>query len=104
MIHKIHSNTSYLTESGERSIVGKYFYMGDNENIIQNNESIHIIEKIIKNIVSSVTEAEIAGVFINAKAAVTIRLTLEEMGHPQGEAEIVTDNSTVSQILNKSCK
>ena len=101
MILKIHSDASYLTESGARSRVGGYFYMGDNENIIQNNGAIHIIAKIIKNVVSSAAEAEITGVFINAKAAVPIRQTLEEMGHPQGATEIITDNSTAEQILNK---
>ena len=48
--------------------------------------------------------AEIAGVFINAKEAVPIRQTLIEIGHPQPATNIITDNSTASGILNKSCK
>ena len=53
---------------------------------------------------SSAAEAEIAGIFTNAKEAVPIRPTLEEMGHPQPPTEITTDNMTASGILNKTFK
>ena len=69
-----------------------------------NNGAIHVIAKIIKNVVSSAAEAEIAGVFFNAKEAVPIKLALEEMGHTQNATEIVTDNSTAFQIINNTCK
>ena len=104
MILKIHSDASYLSESKACSRIGEYFYLGNNDDSMQNNGAIHVIAKIIKNVVSSAAEAEIAGVFINAKEAVPIKLGLEELGHPQGATEIVTNNSTASQIINDTCK
>lgn len=104
MILKIHSDASYLSESKARSRIGGYFYLGNKDNSMQNNGAIHVIAKIIKNVVSSAAEAEIARVFINAKEAVPIRLGLEELGHPQGATEIVTENSTASKIINDTCK
>ena len=78
--------------------------MGNKDETIQNNGAIHVVARIIKNVVSSAAEAEIAAVFINAKEAVPIRQSLEEMGHPQPPTEIITDNQAAHGILNKSCK
>ena len=77
MILKIHSDASYLTESHARSRVGGYFYMGNKDNSKLNNGAIHIIAKLMKNVVSSAAEAEIAGVFMNTKEAVPIIIGLE---------------------------
>ena len=104
MILKIHSDASYLTESRARSRVGGYFFLGDKQNKMYNNGAVHVIAQIIKNVVSSAAEAEIAAVFINAKGAVPLRHTLMEMNHPQPPTEITTDNSTAANILNKTCK
>ena len=71
---------------------------------MKNNGAIHVIAKMIKNVVSSAAEAEIAGIFTNAKEAVPTKLTLEEMGHPQPPTEIATDNMTASGMLNKTFK
>lgn len=51
--------------------------MGNKDNSKLNNGAIHIIAKIIKNVVSSAAEAEIAGVFMNTKEAVPIIIGLE---------------------------
>ena len=64
---------------------------------------IHLA-KTMKNAVSSAAEAEIAGIFTNAKEAAPTKLTLEEMGHPQPPTEITTDNMTASGTLNKTFK
>eukprot|EP00956_Cyclotella_meneghiniana_P031271 scaffold81716_cov13-Cyclotella_meneghiniana.AAC.1 len=49
---------------------------------------------------SSAAEAETGALFLNAKLAVPIRHTLEELGHPQGKTPIQTDNSTAYGIVN----
>jgi hypothetical protein len=49
---------------------------------------------------SSVAEAELGGLFINAKTAVPIRRTLEELGHPQPPTPVQTDNSTACGVVN----
>ena len=104
MILKVHSDASYLSESEARSRAGGYFYLGDKTNKITNNGPIHILAKIIKNVVSSAAEAEIAAVFMNAKDACPIRITLEKMGHKQPPTTIVTDNATAAGILNNNMK
>ena len=55
--------------------------------------------QIIRAAVSSAAEAELGALFINAKAAVSMRQTLEEMGHPQPLTPIQTDNSTAHALL-----
>jgi hypothetical protein len=58
----------------------------------------------MREVLSSASEAELAGVFRNAKAACPIRATLEELGHPQPPTVIVTDNTTAAGIANDSVK
>ena len=73
MILKIHSDASYLSETEARSRVGGYFFLGNKDETLQRNGAIHVIAKIIKNVVSSAAEAEIAGIYTCAKEAVPIR-------------------------------
>ena len=48
---------------------------------------------------SSAAEAELGALFINAKTAVWMRQTLEELGHPQPRTPMQTDNSTAHALL-----
>ena len=67
-----------------------------------NNGAVHNIAKIIKAVMSSAAEAELGGLYINAREAVPMRKTLEEMGHKQPRTPIQTDNSTaLGVVLNK---
>ena len=49
---------------------------------------------------SSAAEAEIGAMYINARKAVPTRRTLEEMGHPQPNTPMQTDNSTADAVVN----
>ena len=63
------------------------------------------MSKKIKNVLSSTAETELAGIFNNAKeAAAAARITLEEMGHPQGKTNIICENETAVGITNKTVK
>ena len=104
MILKMHSDASCLSEPEARSRIGGHFYLGNKDDSMKNNGAIHVMAKIIKNAVSSAAEAEIAGIFTNAKEAVPMKLTSEEMGHPQPPTEIATDDMTASGTLNKTFK
>ena len=55
---------------------------------------------------SSAIEAEIEAIFLNAREATPARNALLEMGHPQGETPIQTDNSTAHDVCdhNLQCK
>ena len=50
---------------------------------------------------SSASEAELAALYYGCKQAAPIRVTLEEMGHPQpAPTPITTDNITAKHLLN----
>jgi hypothetical protein len=64
MILQNHSDAAYLVEPEARSRAGGFFFLGNKDGKLING-SILIITKIIKNVVSSASEAEIAALFIN---------------------------------------
>ena len=51
---------------------------------------------------TSASEAEVAALFYNCKAAQPLRITLEEMGHPQPKTPVITDNKTAEGLSNKT--
>ena len=60
-----------------------------------NNGAVLNVSKVLKAVMSLAAEAELgAGLFYNAKIAVPMRKTLEELGHPQPATPVQTDNST----------
>ena len=59
------------------------------------NGNILILSAIIKHVMASASETALASLFYGCKEAIPLRLTLEEMGHPQpGPTPVTTDNST----------
>ena len=53
---------------------------------------------------ASSAEAELGALFLNYQEAVTIRITLEEMGHAQPPTPVQVDNSTALGILTGTIK
>jgi hypothetical protein len=84
MILHIHSDASDLSENEAKIRAGGFFYMGNtNKNDKKlTNRAILIVSKVLKHVMSSAAEAEIGGVFINAKEGAVLRTKLEELGHP----------------------
>ena len=68
------------------------------------NGILHVVCKIMKNIMASAAEVEYGTIFINGQEAVPIRTTLQEMGWPQGPTPIQTDNSTAVGVANNTIK
>lgn len=77
-----------------------YFFLSNNAEIPPNNGAILNIAHIIKHVMSSATEAELAGLYIMAREAVYIRIILEELGHEQPPTPLQTDNSMADGIIN----
>ena len=71
---------------------------------IKLNGAIFIMCGILKFVVASAAEAELAALFINAKESKIIRMTLEEMGHKQPPTPIHCDNITATGIANDTVK
>ena len=103
MILFIDSNASYLVEPMARSRAGGYFYLGNKNGDIVNG-SILVLAKVIKFVMSSAAEEELAALFMNAKLAVQIRQALIEMGFLQPATRVKTDNSTAYGIINDTIK
>jgi len=110
MILAISSDGSYLSAKRSRSRVGGYFYLSEEPSNEPDspppprNGAVLVIANILKNVVSSAAEAEIAGCFTNAQEGCAIRTTLEEMGWPQGTTQITTDNSCAEGFANETIK
>jgi hypothetical protein len=100
MVLAIHSDASYLSKPKARSRAGGHFFMSANEEDPRDNGAVHTVAKIIKAVMSLAAEVESGGLFINAKTAVPIRTTLEELGHKQPPTPIRTDNSTACGVAN----
>ena len=108
----VHSDASYLSLSKARSRAGGIHYLSDrppnpqdpNNYTPPNNCIIHVVCKILRNILSSAAEVELGALFLNAKEAVPIRTTLIKMNWPQPPTPIQVDNSTAVGIANQTIK
>jgi hypothetical protein len=97
----VHSDASYLSEPKARSCAGGHFYLSSSADIPPNNGAIlNIAQHIIKHVMASATEAELAALYINAREAVYIRIILEEMGQKQTPTPIQTDNAMAEAVTN----
>eukprot|EP00956_Cyclotella_meneghiniana_P007284 scaffold9923_cov20-Cyclotella_meneghiniana.AAC.2 len=100
MIVAVHSDASYLSEPKARSRAGGHFFLSHDTDNPPNNGAILNIAHIIKHVMSSATEAELAALYIMAREAVYIRIILEEMGHKQPPTPIQTDNAMAEGVIN----
>jgi hypothetical protein len=103
MILTIDSDAAYQVAAKSRSRASGYHYLGNLDGKLFNG-AIFILAKIIKAVMQSAAEAEYGGLYMNAKEAVPMRITLEELDHPQPATPIRTDNSTADGITNKTVK
>ena len=86
---------------------GGYFFLGSipvNGQPIKLNVNIHITCAIIKLVAASAAEAELGALFINARESKVLRITLQELVHPQLPTPIHVDNTTAVIIVNNTIK
>jgi len=102
MILALHSDASYLSEPNSKSRAAGHFFLGKINDESFDNGAILTLSKIIKHVMSSASEAETAALFYNCKAAAPLRVTLMEMGHPQGRTLVTTDNSAAQGLIKKT--
>jgi hypothetical protein len=109
------SDASYLSVPKARSRAAGFHYLNDHPRDPNApplptdpeppiNGAIHVCTQMLKNVLSSASEAELAALFHTGKEACPLRACLEELGHPQPPAPIQTDNSTAAGIANNSVK
>ncbi len=73
--------------------------MAGKDEIPINNGAVLNISQIIRAVMSSAAEAELGALFIKAKTAVSMRHTLNELGHLQPYTPMQTDNATAHALL-----
>jgi hypothetical protein len=100
MLLAVHSNASYLSKPKAQSQAGGHFFLSSNTTVPPNNGAILNIAHIIKNVMSLVTEAELAGLYIMVRKTVYIRIILEELGHAQHPTPLQTDNAMADGVIN----
>eukprot|EP00536_Pseudo-nitzschia_multiseries_P010808 jgi/Psemu1/117305/gw1.343.9.1 len=109
MILRVDSDAAYLVCPGAKSRAGGYHFLGDTKADTFNGP-ILVLAKIIKNVMASAAEAEVASLFLNAREALPIRQSLPirqcliELGHPQPATPLKIDNNTAEGILNGTIK
>ena len=76
------------------------FFLSSDSAIPQNNRAVLNIAHIIKHVMSSATEAELAALYIMAREVVYIIIVLEEMGHKQLPTPLQTDNALAEAVID----
>ena len=102
MILDLRSNASYMSEPESKSRAAGHFYLSKNKGEIFNNGAVMTLFNIVKHLLASASESEAAVLFYNCKAAIPLRLTLEEMGHPQPKTPVTSYNTTALGLIKKT--
>ncbi len=79
MILAIYTDASNLSELGGKSRTKGHFYLTNRNNEVFNNGDILMLSSILKHVMSSVLEVELAALFYGCKQAAPTHVTLEEM-------------------------
>ena len=96
-----HSDADYLNESKTLSQAVSFIFLSEDDPIHRINGPVITLPKIIKFVMYSAAEAELAGLFITAKNTIPLCQTLIEMSWPQPKLPIKTDKSTTVGVTNR---
>jgi len=112
MVLWTHSNASYLTAPKGHSHAAGYSFLSlqptspptSANPAPPDNGQIHMLCRIMCQVLSSAAEAELGALFLNAQALCPICTALQELGHLQPATPLQTDNNTASDIANDTVK
>ena len=107
MILNVHSDALYLSAGRAHSQSGGYFFLGslpEANRPIHPNGNIHITCAILKLVAASAAEAKLGALFLNAREAKILRLTLHELVHSQPPTPTHIDNTTAVGTVNSTIK
>ncbi|KAL7426535.1 hypothetical protein ACHAXH_000713, partial [Discostella pseudostelligera] len=99
MVLAAHSDASFLTEPNSRSRAGAHIFLAEDDPIPHQNGPVLTISQIIKFVMASAAEAELAALYITAREMIPLCNALEEMGWKQPPSPIQTDNSTATGFI-----
>ena len=102
MILTAHAYAGFLNESKACSRVGAHIFLSEKNPNPKLNGPVLTIAQIIKSIMVSAAEAEMSALYITDKNMVPLQNNIIEMGWPQLNSTIQTDNSTAVGFTNKT--
>ncbi len=102
MILCAHANAGFLNKTNSHSWAGAHIYLSKNDPFPRFNCAILSVAQIIKFVMASAAEAELAALFVTAQEMILHRQTLINMGWPQPKSPIQRDNSTAAGVTNKT--
>ncbi len=89
-----------LTVTGSRSRAGAHIFLSEDDPIPRDNGPVLSISQILKFVLASVAEAELAALYTTAREMIPLRNALDEMGWKQPRWPIQTDNSAASGFIS----
>jgi hypothetical protein len=102
MILCAHADAGFLNKTNSRSHAGAHIFVSENNPFPCFNGAVLSSAQIIKFVMASAAESELAALFVTAREMIPQRQTLIAMGWPQPKSPIQTDNSTTAGVTNKS--
>jgi len=100
MVLAAHSDASFLTEPNSRSRAGAHIFLSEDDPIPRQNGPVHTLSHIMKFVMASAAESELAALYHTAREMIPLRNALDEMGWPQPQSPVQTDNSTAAGFIH----
>ena len=95
------NNAAYLIASKSRSRKRAFIFMGNkHQNSQIKNGLIMVITSLLKIVVASLSEVEVASLYHEAQKIVPLWVPAEGLGHKQPTTPQQTENKTASGIMN----
>ena len=91
LMASLRSDVPYLCEPNSKSRTEGHFYLSKYKDIILNNRTVMTLSNIIKQVLSSASEAQTAAIFYKCKTALLHRVSFEEISHPRPKTAVTTD-------------
>jgi hypothetical protein len=95
-----HSDASFLTEPNARSRAGAHIFLTEDNPIPHQNRPVLMLSQVIKYVMASTAEAELAALYNTAREMVPLRNAPNEMGWQQPKSPVQTDNSTAAGFVH----
>jgi hypothetical protein len=88
MVLCAHLDAGFLNKTNSRSCTGAHIFLLENKPFLRFNGAILSIAQIIKFVMASAAESELASLFVTAREMIPHRQTLISMGWPQPNSPI----------------
>jgi hypothetical protein len=101
MILCAHADARFLNETNSCSRAGAHIFLSENDLFPRFNGAVLSIAQIIKFVMASAAESELAALFVMAREMIPHCQTLIAVGWPQPKSLIQKDISTTVGVINK---